>query len=414
MARATTTPGSPEPAPHWEFDFTLEPVILLVLGVFMLLFGVLLTLIHTGALPYSPDSTYGLFLVLVALQVITLGKTPFGDVRRSWLVIITGIAAAVIGMGACFIPGSLSVIVRTLVGVILTAGGAVLLLRLVLDREKARAWMKEPGILRHLTLACGLVYILAFLLGLVTLVPALTTNYLTAILLVAEGVSLFSLAWCIRIAERTYPVPAVAGTTTEDLPFLSRNAPLSFTTALLIFLGVLLAFLAILLVPVNLGLLPFSPDGQLGLLLVIMAIQVLAVGETPVGQFRRSAAIVLVGLVFVALGVFSCIVPGVITDLLRVMLAVLNLAGGIIPLALRLLPLIRQVRNPPAVPVALPPALKHLLITQSVLNIVGILFGTSMLLPGLIPGMAVAVILFSNGLLLFLLAHILGRLPSPG
>ncbi|OPY37618.1 MAG: hypothetical protein A4E35_01204 [Methanoregula sp. PtaU1.Bin051] len=68
----------------------------------------------------------------------------------------------------------------------------------------------------------------------------------------------------------------------------SRKPPLPFTTALLVFLGVLLALLAVLRVPLNLGVIPFSLDGQLGLLLVIMSIQFLAMGETPVGQFRRS------------------------------------------------------------------------------------------------------------------------------
>jgi hypothetical protein len=401
-------------APDKEFNFTLEAVILLVLSVFMLLFGVLLFPIHTGDLPYAPDSTYGLFLVIVALQVITMGKTPFGDVRRSWLVIITGIAAAVIGMAACFVPGALSGLVRTLVGVILTAGGAVLLSRLVFSRDKAAAWLKIPGLLRHLTLACALVYLMAFLLGLVTLLPALTSDTLTAVLLIIDGASLFYLAWCIQALEnlkKSAPAPA-AQPPGEQPAFLVRDAPLPLTTTLLIFLGVLLAFLAILLVPVNLGTLPFSPDGQLGLLLVIMAIQVLAMGETPVGQFRRSRALVIIGIAFVALGVFSCIVPGILTDRLRVMLGLLNLAGGIIPLALRLSPVIRQMRNPPAVPVPIPPHLKNLLVTQTVLNIVGILFGSSMLLPGLIPGMVTAAILFCNGLLLFVLAYILSTLPA--
>ena len=65
-----------------ESDLSLEIVILLILGVFMLLFGLLLFKIHTGDLPYNPDSTYGLFLVIVSFQVITMGKTPFGDLRR--------------------------------------------------------------------------------------------------------------------------------------------------------------------------------------------------------------------------------------------------------------------------------------------------------------------------------------------
>src|SRR5690554_3132624 len=81
-----------------ESDLSLEVVILLVFGVFMSLFGLLLLRIQTGELPYAPDSTYGLFLVIVSFQVITMGKTPFGDLRRSWAVILLGVGTAVVGM----------------------------------------------------------------------------------------------------------------------------------------------------------------------------------------------------------------------------------------------------------------------------------------------------------------------------
>ena len=174
-----------------EFDFTLEAVILITLGLFMFIFGILLFAIHTGTLPYAPDSTYGLFLVLVALQVITMGKTPFGEVRRTWLVVLLGIGAGVLGMTACFIPGALSFIVRELAGILLLAGGTALLLQLFLAKDKAAAWIRVPGILRHLTVACSLVYLLAVILGLVTLLPGLTTNPVTAVLLLLCGISLF-------------------------------------------------------------------------------------------------------------------------------------------------------------------------------------------------------------------------------
>lgn len=403
------------PSKRQELDIALEAVILLVLSVFMLFFGVLLFFIHTGDLPYAPDSTYGLFLVIVSLQVITMGRTPFGDARRSWLVTIVGISASVIGMGACFIPESLSALVRILVGVLLLSGGAVLLFQLASRRDRAPAWLKVPGILRHLTLACALVYLMAFILGLVTILPALTTDWLTAVFLIVYGISLLYLAWCIQVIRKEYPessLPPSTGPSEERHFFLLREAPLTFTTALLVFLGVLLAFLAVLLVPITMGTLPFSPDGQFGLLLVIMAIQVLAVGETPVGRFRRSWTLVTIGLAFVALGVFSCIVPGILTDVLRIMLGILNIAGGIVPLAIRIFPLLQQMGTPKAPSVPIPTPLRNLLLTQTVLNIVSILFGTSMLLPGLIPGMVTAAILFCNGILLFVLARILSTLPS--
>lgn len=191
--------------PGREADLSLEVVILLVFGVFMLLFGLLLFWIHMGTLPYSPDSTYGLFLVLVSFQIVTMGKTPFGDLRRSWPVIAIGICMAVIGMLACFVPGLLAEPARILVGVMLFAGGIALLLQLFFSAEKARTWMKVPGILQQLTFACLLVYVMSIILGLVTLLPGITTDRETAVLLIIYGISIFYLSWCIQKTIRLYP-----------------------------------------------------------------------------------------------------------------------------------------------------------------------------------------------------------------
>jgi hypothetical protein len=52
-----------------EVDLSIDVVILLVGGVFFLLSGLLLFPISTGALPYSKDSMYGLFVVLISKNV---------------------------------------------------------------------------------------------------------------------------------------------------------------------------------------------------------------------------------------------------------------------------------------------------------------------------------------------------------
>ena len=189
-----------------ESDLSLEVVILLIFGVFMLIFGVLLFSIHTGSLPYTPDSMYGLFLVLISFQIITMGKTPFGDLRRSLMVIILGICMAVIGMLACFIPGYFTDLIRILVGVILFTGGIVLLFQLFISEGKAKSWIKSPGLLRKLIIACGLVYVLSVISGLVTLLPGLFTNPQTASLLILYGMSFLYLAWCIQRVDRVYPL----------------------------------------------------------------------------------------------------------------------------------------------------------------------------------------------------------------
>ena len=111
--------ATPSPTLRTEpADPSLEIIILLIFGLFMALFGVLLFWIYRGDLPYAPDSTHGLFLVLLSFQAITLGKTPFGDFRRSWLLVALGTVGAITGMVGCFIPGLLHEPLRLLVGVL--------------------------------------------------------------------------------------------------------------------------------------------------------------------------------------------------------------------------------------------------------------------------------------------------------
>lgn len=401
-----------------EYDLSIEVVILMVFGVFMLLFGFLLFKINTGALPYTPDSTYGLFLVIVSFQIITLGKTPFGDLRRSWALIIVGICTAILGMAACFVPGYLSELVRVLVGLILFVGGIALLVQLFVSKEKAKIWIKIPGILQQLTIACGLVYAITVILGLITLFPGITTDLQTALILIIYGISFLYLSFCIHNVSRVYPEEP------DDLALSKLNSgnnkskglfgffqetSLNLAPAILLLLGVLLVLLGVLLFPVNLGLIPFSPDGQLGLLLVIIAVQMMALGSTPVGQYKRSWLLIIIGIVFAALGIVSCIVPGLLTDVVKILLGVLNIVGGVLLLIKQFLPKLYEIRNPSEIVTVLPIE-KRLSFTQTLLNFVAIAFGLATLLPYLIPGLVMAGVLVINGALLFILAFLLQKI----
>lgn len=392
-----------------ESDLSLEVVILLILGVFMFLFGLLLFKISTGELPYTPDSTYGLFLVIVSFQVITMGKTPFGDLRRSWVLVLIGIITAIVGMVACFIPGQLTEMVRILVGVLLFAGGISLLLQLLFFEGKARTWIKIPGVLQHLTVACGVVYVITIVLGLITLIPGITSNFQTALFLLIYGISIFYLAWCIQKVARSYPPEKLKSISKEKGGLFKslQSVSLSLSPAVVIMIGVLLFLLGCLLFPINQGTLPFSSDGELGLLTVILAIQMTTLGETPLGQFKRSVIIIIVGIVFATLGIFSCIVPGILTGVLQILIGALNILGGVILLTMRFVPIIRGRKKHD--PETGPPSstVKKFMVTQTLLNLVAIAFGLSMIMPGMIPNTLVPVILIINGLLLFALAYII-------
>lgn len=66
--------------------------------------------------------------------------------------------------------------------------------------------------------------------------------------------------------------------------------------------------------------------------------------------------------------------------------------------------------DPGTPPPPLPSPLRKLAVTQTLLYLVGIAFGLSMLLPGLVPLPVIAGILLLNGALLFKLALLLRQL----
>lgn len=397
-----------------EYDRALEIHLLVIFGLFMLIFGLLLFEIGAGRLPYNLDSTYGLFLVLVSVQIITMGKTPFGDLRRSWALVLVGICAATLGMFACFIPGVLTEVVRVTVGLVLLGGGLSLILQLLLAEGKARTWLRAGPLMAELTVACALVYALSVIAGVITLVPGLAAATWTAIFLVIYGVSFLYLAWTLRRVAILYPLqevrPKPAPDSIERFGLL-KDAELPLSLAHLVLMATLLTFLGLLLFRVNLGLFPFSPDGQLGLLLTLMAIQVMALGDTPLGQLKRPFSMLAVGSIFATLGIVASIVPGLLTNWLRILLGALNIGSGTKSLIEFYLPTVRGNEGPPnAAPVSA--IVKELTSTQKMLSGLSVAFGLTMLLPGLLPGFVMAGILIVNGLLLLKLASILRKLPA--
>ena len=132
-------------SPADDLDRAFEIFILVILGLFMFILGSLLFAIDRGSLSYNPDSAHGLFLVVLSFQAVVLGKTPFGDFRRSWLLVIIGFCVATIGLYGSFVPGASSHSLRILVGVILLPVGVGLCAQLWLSKQKARTWPRSGG-----------------------------------------------------------------------------------------------------------------------------------------------------------------------------------------------------------------------------------------------------------------------------
>jgi len=376
-------------------DLPLEAVILSIAGIALLISGVLLFPVSAGALPYYENGLYGLLLVMFALQIITLGKTPFGDMRRSKFLLVVGSVIAAVGIATCFVPDMFSETPRLLLLICFGAGGFLLLLQMLFAPDKFRSWAKQGGIFRHLTLGCGSVYLLSMLIGLLIWRKSLLTTPATAVAVLIFGAAVVYLAFVLRKIYRAYP---------EAEKPREGGVELSTEQSMLLLMGLFMILLGVLLVPVNLGMLPFSGSAQLGLLMVMFAVQMLASGNTPIGPFPRSWLMISLGWLFAALGIVSCIIPDVLVPFLTILVGLLNILGGAITLGKLVYPELKKSQEPL---VPRPAILTKLFATQLILNLLSMMFGTSMLIAHLIPGLAVGVILACNGFVLLYLLHIL-------
>ncbi len=391
--------------PFRAADLTLECVILLVPGMFMLIFGLLQEGIRAGDIPYNPDSSYGLLLVMLSLQMLTLGKTPIGTVRRSWLVIVIGITLSVPGTIACFIPGLLGGGIRELVGMIMTVGGIALFLQLTGSHSRAVRWIRISRPLRHLAIASGLVYVAETLFGIASCVPGILPDPGIALISIFFGISLLYLAGSLQIVSHRYP--GKKGVPVGNQYFLLRDAILPTRVAIMLLSGVIFLLFSFLLVPVGHGMIPFSRDSQVGLLMVIMAIQVLALGKTPVGEYHRSWPLMSIGLAIASLGIYCCIVPVNVSEWTVLPLGAWNICTGCIGLRRLAGSHLRDTRTSGVKAGSARSGSRRIVSIVFVLYLLTIIFGINLILPGLIPGVVILFTLFMLGVLLLVLAYLL-------
>lgn len=377
-----------------ETELPLEVVILMLGGLAMLITGLLLLPVSAGLLPYYANGLYGLLLVMFALQAISLGKTPFGDMKRSRPLLVAGVMVAAVGIVTCFIP-VFGLIPRLLLFLCFAPGGLLLLLQMCLCKDKLRRWAGYGGIFRHLIASCSAVYVLSILTGLLVWNENLLTTPATAVAAMAFGMAILYLATVLRRIYAGHPEA-------QTLP--AGDVALSTDQAMLMLTGVFMLLLGLLLVPVGLGLLPFSASAQLGLLMVIFAVQMLASGSTPIGPFPRSRLVIGCGLLFATLGIIACIVPGILVAALTVLVGVLNILGGILSLSKTWA---SRPRQPEGSRQPAPPVFARLFKAQSTMNLLTVMFGVSMLVPGLVATPVIGVILAANGCVLLYLLSIL-------
>ena len=380
-------------------DIPSDLVILLIAGLTMVIAGLLLFAVYSGKVPYYENGLYGLLIFIYALQITVLGKTPFGGIsQRTLPVLMLGIIIACIGIVTCFVPDLLKSIPRAMLFMCFGPGGMILLLQMLFSKDKFPLWKKKGGILMKLAVNCAALYSLSIVISILLLDKDFIPESLTAFSVLLYGLLILSLTAVLYKVYALYPAAA------KRPP---GGISLSDERAVILITGIFMVLLGLLLIPVTFGLLPFSGSAQLGLLVVIMSIQMTAFGNTPLRSFTRTWPRVFLGLLFASMGIISCIVPGIMLPWLTLIIAFLNIGGGAIPLVKMLTSLFSGEQKKTA---QMPPVITKLLITQTTLNTLSIIFGTSMLIRNLIPGPVIGIVLTANGAVLLYLLSLLSKI----
>jgi hypothetical protein len=251
--------------------------------------------------------------------------------------------------------------------------------------------------------AAALAYVLRMAAGVVVLAPGLVPLPWAAAVFGAFGASLLFAAWTLRRVSIIFPLATREGVSKAPGRGWLDDPELPLSLANLVLMGILLILLGVLLFPVSVGRLPFSPDGQLGLMLVLMAIQVMALGATPLGDLKRPGLMLAIGLIFAAFGIVASIVPGLLTDWLQILIGVLNVGSG----ARLLIETYSPSTSKPEGAAQPPPGVGALRATVAAVGALNVVFGVASLVPDLLPLRLMAVLLVLTGFAVLRLVSLL-------
>ena len=197
---------------------------------------------------------------------------------------------------------------------------------------------------------------------------------------------------------------------------LLSEASIPLESAFLLFQGVLIVVIGLSIYGMEFsgGALAFNLSGQAGLLLVILSLNVLALGSIVGLHLRRTWTLMIIGTVFAALGIIAVVSPSeVVAAVTILLLGLSNIITGTLGVA-GTLAAVRPASRALQELGPVRPLLIRITRIALIIAIVSILFGLSMLAPTLFPsilglvGYAVAfpLLLIIMGLLLLYMTRI--------
>ncbi|MFA5415269.1 MAG: hypothetical protein WC295_07215, partial [Methanoregula sp.] len=171
-------------------------------GVFMVVSGCLLVPVYLGLLPFATSAQLGTLLVLLGVQALVVGNMMTLTFKRNGMILLVGGVFVVVGAFAVVVPDILVMPLAIFIALFNITGGLYLLYTLIhnLIRSKpaseVHAKKPEGNDLRLLILLLALAVLTAILMiiiGVVMLFDNLIPGMTLAFFLICFGLTLFAL-----------------------------------------------------------------------------------------------------------------------------------------------------------------------------------------------------------------------------
>ncbi|HQC00213.1 MAG TPA: hypothetical protein PKX11_06640, partial [Methanospirillum sp.] len=186
---------------------SLDTVMGMQYGFYMLVLGCLLVPINLGLLPYALSAMHGTLVVLFGVQALVVGSITTLVFKRNWIFLLVGMVFVAVGAFAVIVPDMVVEHLMVFIGVLIILGGFYLLYTLVRPKQKSETPPKKPEgkdlqLMIFLLVLALLTAILMILFGASLLIENLITGIDIAIILICFGLSQLVLQYVLSLAVR--------------------------------------------------------------------------------------------------------------------------------------------------------------------------------------------------------------------
>jgi hypothetical protein len=186
---------------------SLDTVMGMQYGFYMLVLGGLLVPINMGFLPYALSATHGSLVVLFGVQALVAGTMVTFTFRRTWMFFLVGMMFVAVGAFAIIVPDMVVEHLMIFIGVLIILGGFYLLYTLIWPKQKSGVPAKKPEgkdlqLMIVLLILALLTAILMILFGVSLLIENLIPGISIAIILICFGLSQLVLQYVLSLAVK--------------------------------------------------------------------------------------------------------------------------------------------------------------------------------------------------------------------